>query len=243
MDYQDMLAKQGAGSAHPGGFAATLEFLSHFPLGRKSRILEVGCGTGRTACWLAKKGCDVTAIDIRTEMLRKAQIRAEKEGVQARLMEGNACEIPFSSHEFDVVLAESVTVFTDHQRSIAEYHRVLRPGGKLYDREMLALKRHPKKVTQAIYKLYGVKKVPTLEEWLASLRNANFQEVGVWKPAAVPKDMTMAGEWAYPDSLQLTDFDLYEDPRFRQIMERNIQVMTRYAEYLGYGVFLGTKGE
>ncbi|WP_018131646.1 class I SAM-dependent methyltransferase [Effusibacillus pohliae] len=241
MNYQDMLAKQGAGSAHPGGFAATVEFLSHFPIRRGSRVLEVGCGTGRTACYLAGKGCDVTAVDIRPAMLEKARKRAEFERVQVHWVEGDACALPFAANQFDVVLLESVTVFVDPERALSEYHRVLRIGGCLHDREMMAVKRFPKKVAEAIRKLYGVKWVPNLEEWLALLRQADFREVGVWKPTAVPADLAMASDWAYPDPFLQMDEDLQRDPRFRYMLERNARIMTRYAEYLGYGVFLGTK--
>lgn len=241
MNYHDMLARQGAGSAHPGGFAATLEFLSHFPIRRGSRVLEVGCGTGRTACHLARKGCEVTGLDIRPSMLAKAQKRAELEGVRVCWIEGDVCHLPFAADQFDVVMAESVTVFADAKRVLSEYNRVLRTGGSLYDREMMATKRLPRKADAAVRKLYGVRQVPSLDGWIALLRAANFQEAGVWKPTAVPPDGVMADEWAYPDPYRQIDEDVYTDPGIRYIMERNARVMARYAEYLGYGVLLGTK--
>lgn len=241
MDYQNMLARQGIGSAHPGGFAATIEFLSHFPFPRRGRILEIGCGTGRTACYLASKGYQVTAVDIRPEMLKKAQIRGEKERVHVEWVLGDACNLPFSAEQFEIIMAESVTVFTDAKLAMQEYYRVLRTGGQLYDREMMATTRHPKKVSQAIHKLYGVKQVPDLEGWLTLLRNSKFQEVGVWKPTIVPETPVMPEEWAYPDPLQQIDEDIFKDPQIRYLHERNTQLMTRYAKFLAYGVLLGQK--
>lgn len=241
MDYHDMLARQGVGSAHPGGFAATVDFLSHFPFRRGSRILEIGCGTGRTACHLARNGHKVTGIDIRPAMLEKAKKRAELEQVNVHFIQGDACQLPLESDQFDVVFAESVTVFVDAPKAFSEYYRVLRQSGSLYDREMMATTRLPSKVSQAVWKLYGARQVPLLEEWIDMLREADFQEVGVWKPTAVPEKPDMTDEWAHPDLNQQMDSDVYEDPRVRYILERNMQIMTRYAKYLGYGVLLGTK--
>lgn len=133
MDYQDLLAKQGVGSAHPGGFAATIDFLKDVSFLPGSKILEVGCGTGRTACYLAGQGYDVTALDIRPAMLRKARFRAQRQRVFVRWVEGDACDLPFPANQFDILLLESVTVFVDAKRALPEYRRVLRPGGRLYD--------------------------------------------------------------------------------------------------------------
>ena len=68
----DMLAKLGVGNAHPGGFGETIEQLKNYPIEKGKRVLEVGCGTGRTACFLAEQGCEVTAVDIRPEIIAKA---------------------------------------------------------------------------------------------------------------------------------------------------------------------------
>lgn len=243
MDYHDMLVRQGVGSAHPGGFAATVDFLSHFPFPRGSRILEVGCGTGRTACHLAKSGHEVTGVDIRPAMLEKAEKRAELEHLDVRFVQGDACRLPFESGQFDVVFVESVTVFVDASQALSEYYRVLGPTGALCDREMMATTRLPSKVSQAVWKLYGAKQVPRLEEWIAMLREANFQEVGVWKPTAVPEKPDMTDEWAHPDPYQQMDADVYQDPRIRYILERNVRLMTRYGKYLGYGVLIGRKSQ
>ncbi|GAE08518.1 ubiquinone/menaquinone biosynthesis methyltransferase UbiE [Paenibacillus sp. JCM 10914] len=75
MNYINMLSKLGMGSAHPGGFEATLRMLKNYPIQSNSRILEVGCGTGRTSCHLAGLGYEVTAVDLNENMIKKARKR------------------------------------------------------------------------------------------------------------------------------------------------------------------------
>lgn len=65
MNYHEMIAAMGEGAAHPGGYKGTLAFLDGVDIPPGLRVLEVGCGTGRTACLLAQKGAKVTAMDRR----------------------------------------------------------------------------------------------------------------------------------------------------------------------------------
>lgn len=240
MDYHDMLAHLGVGSAHPGGFAATINFLSHYPIASGSKVLEVGCGTGRTSCYLAKEGAEVTGLDVRPKMLEKAKLRAEKEGVKIDWVEGDIHRLPFDSGSFDAVFAESVTVFGDIEKVLKEYNRVLTPDGELFDREMAAMKPVPKEMQKAIQDLYGVKKMPSITEWLDFLKKAGFQEEEVWNPTALADDIYQF--------INLEDDELLskgssedEDSQVKQISLKNSQVMKQYEEYHGYGVFMACK--
>ena len=140
MNYLDMLARLGVGNAHPGGYTATLEQLQQWPIPKSSSVLEVGCGTGITACYLAQNGLEVTGLDVRPDMLVKAKQRANELGVKVHYELGDVQCLPFDANTFDVVLAESVSIFTNTRIALSEYFRVLSPGGTLYDREMIAMR-------------------------------------------------------------------------------------------------------
>lgn len=240
MDYHDMLAHLGVGSAHPGGFAATINFLAHYPIAAGTKVLEVGCGTGRTSCYLAKEGAEVTGLDVRPKMLEKAKTRADREGVRIDWMEGDIHRLPFDSETFDVVFAESVTVFGDIEKVLKEYYRVLTPDGELFDREMAAMKPVPKGMQQAIKELYGVKKMPSVTEWLDFLKQAGFQEEEVWNPTALSDDIYQFIHLE-DDELLSEDSSGDQDSRVQQINLKNSQVMKQYEEYHGYGVFMASK--
>jgi SAM-dependent methyltransferase len=67
------------------------------------RALDVGCGEGADAIWLARRGWAVTAIDISDVAIRRAREAAELAGASVQWVFGDALETPFSAHSFDLV--------------------------------------------------------------------------------------------------------------------------------------------
>ncbi|KIL41083.1 methyltransferase type 11 [Gordoniibacillus kamchatkensis] len=240
MEYLEMLARLGVGSAHPGGFAATVAQLREHPIAPGCRILEVGCGTGRTSCYLAKLGYEVTALDLREDMLAKARRRASGEEVRVTFLQGNVEELPLPDEQYDVVMAESVTIFADVSKALREYARVLRPGGKLYDREILAARKLTSTAAQAICDFYGVKRMYAEKEWLELLGAAGFSEAKVWQPSKFPESA-----WEdivhYPDLFQETDADAYENEAVWETAKKYDELMFAYHEFFGFGLMIGSK--
>ncbi len=60
--------------------------LHRFEIGKTSLVLDLGCGTGSMTLALARRGYDMTGIDISPEMLNVARARAEKAGVSERIL-------------------------------------------------------------------------------------------------------------------------------------------------------------
>jgi len=82
MNYFELLAWLGIGSSHPGGFPATKQNLDAVQVRTEEYVLDAGCGSGLTACHLAKTvGCKIMGVDINPHIIEKARLRAEKEGV------------------------------------------------------------------------------------------------------------------------------------------------------------------
>lgn len=102
-----------------------------------SRILDIGCGAGRHAVELAKRGYAVTGVDLSTGMLAEAGRAAEAAGVEVKLVHSNAAE--FSADRlFDgaICLCEGAFCLLgteDHptERDLAilcNIHAALKPG-------------------------------------------------------------------------------------------------------------------
>lgn len=94
--------------------------------GRSYAILDAGCGTGGTTQDLAEFG-PVIGLDYSDEALGFAASRGLK-----RLVRGSVEQIPFPDRMFDVVTSFDVLyhrAVVDERAALAEFRRVLRPGG------------------------------------------------------------------------------------------------------------------
>jgi SAM-dependent methyltransferase len=97
------------------------------------RLLEVGCGIGVDSIQLAKRGFDVTAVDLTEQAIAVAKEYAARRGATIDFRVGNAEGLDFDDETFDVVYSFGVLHHTpDLQRSVEEVRRVLKPAGTAY---------------------------------------------------------------------------------------------------------------
>lgn len=113
----------GAGT----GEDARLPAVSAVVAAQPRRILEVGCGWGELAEWLARQtGAEVVATDLSPRMVELARER----GIAARVADVRA--LPFPDGSFDVIVAAWMLYHVPElDAAVAELARVLRPGGTL----------------------------------------------------------------------------------------------------------------
>jgi len=240
MQYIDALAKIGAGSAHPGGFSTTLKQLRKYPFPPASRILDIGCGTGKTACYLAAQGHVVSAIDIHERMIEKAVQRSMNEKVSVDFAVGNVNCLPFEDQRFDIVMAESVFNFTNARLSLAECFRVLRNGGFLYAREIMTSPDLPAQAALELQSFFGLEQQMTPEQWLDTIRGVGFAngelleleklQLAVSNEEAEHNDM-----FSYQDSDTLTDLSVW------QTLLRHDDLLYDNLKYLHNGLIRATK--
>jgi SAM-dependent methyltransferase len=96
------------------------------------RVLDVACGSGNAAIAAARCGCDVVGVDYVPALLERGRRRAEAEGLEIDLVEGDAESIPFPDASFDGVVSVFGAMFApDHARAASELARVCRPGGRI----------------------------------------------------------------------------------------------------------------
>ena len=103
-------------------------------LSRGERVLELGCGNGKTFAALLERGCVVTGIDISLSatVLCRSQVFTRTMGEVAV---ADACFLPFTAGTFDAVVAFHVIGHLrekDRKNAVEEIARVLRPGGTLF---------------------------------------------------------------------------------------------------------------
>jgi SAM-dependent methyltransferase len=101
---------------------------------RIGRSLEVGAGTGYFTLNLLQSNVigAATATDISDGMLKQLAATADELGVEVETVVADAEQLPFPDGSFDLVLGHAVLHHLPSlQRALAEFHRVLAPGGRM----------------------------------------------------------------------------------------------------------------
>lgn len=94
--------------------------------------LDVACGAGHTAFFLAGRQAHVFAVDINEEMLRVAQEESDRRTLSVRFLKSPANDLLFDDDNFDLVTCRLATHhFTDIEGFLREAVRVLKPAGQL----------------------------------------------------------------------------------------------------------------
>ncbi len=111
----------------PASFFARLEDMGLFAQPR--RVLDLGTGTGTLARNFARRGHEVTGLDISPDMMAQARALGEEQGVNVTYVEGRSEKIPFADASFDIVTAGQCFHWFEKGKTAAEIARVLRPQG------------------------------------------------------------------------------------------------------------------
>ncbi|PTW62850.1 methyltransferase family protein [Breoghania corrubedonensis] len=146
----------------PGGCAVTEELVNGAGFAAGDRVADIGCGQGRSVAFMAARGISAIGIDADPGPLRAARDRVPGVLVQAR---GNA--LPFGDGALDGILSECVlSVMPDQAAILAEWARVLRPGGRLALADVYA--RSPASRESACARAGGIRSAVQLQSLIAA---------------------------------------------------------------------------
>jgi SAM-dependent methyltransferase len=109
-----------------------LEFFDRLNIPSGLRLLDVGCGAGQLTLPAARKGIQVTGLDLAANLVQQARTKAAEEGLTIQVDEGDAEDLPYPDASFDVVMSLIGSMFAPRPELVAsEMCRVCRPGGKI----------------------------------------------------------------------------------------------------------------
>jgi 2-polyprenyl-3-methyl-5-hydroxy-6-metoxy-1,4-benzoquinol methylase len=105
-------------------------------LGPTDKVLDVGCGSGGPAAFMAREvGCRVTGVDFNESGIRAALTLVKATGMQNQIDFRHADvreRLPFSDQAFDVIVCMDVIChLLDRSSLFREWSRILRPGGRI----------------------------------------------------------------------------------------------------------------
>jgi ubiquinone/menaquinone biosynthesis C-methylase UbiE len=109
-----------------------------------SSVLEIGCGSGGYALYLAKTvGCSIVGLDVNAPGVHNANQLATTSGfaAPAQFQHGDASKnLPFENQTFDAVFANDVLCHIPARpKVVCEMFRVLRPGGRMLFSDALVI--------------------------------------------------------------------------------------------------------
>jgi len=246
----DIWEKLGV-TEHLGGIKATRSLVDLCGIVPGRFVLDIGCGTGYTACLLAKEyGANVMAADISPKVLEWARKRVAKEGVGAKVKttEANAEDLSFLDDSFDCVIVESVLIHCDPKKALPEIHRTLRPRGTFGANETTFLKPPPPELVQLLRGSSLGGKIGAFQEheWLEALKEAGFKDV-----SSEISRLDLRGQ--FMDHLRVDGVGRYVSALVRGLLDpsvsgpflnrRMIGAWREYRSYVGYGLYVGRKAQ
>ena len=96
------------------------------------KILDLATGTGWTSRVVARRGAEVTGVDLGADLIATAKECATAEGLKIAYEVGDAEHLPFGDSQFDAVISTCGVMFaTRPEAAAAELARICRPGGRI----------------------------------------------------------------------------------------------------------------
>ena len=127
--YQEAWESLYSGQSRPWRGVADIAWMS---VSAGDRVLDLGCGNGKTSAALIERGADVTGIDFSPSAVESCKRIFGEKGT---FLEADVRSLPFADGSFDIVVSVHVIEHvpeSDISKASEEIVRVLRTGGTLY---------------------------------------------------------------------------------------------------------------
>jgi demethylmenaquinone methyltransferase / 2-methoxy-6-polyprenyl-1,4-benzoquinol methylase len=139
---------------------------------KAQRILDVATGTADLAISLkrALPHAEVIGVDFAEPMLRVGRKKVARLGLILPLLQGDGLNLNYPDNSFDVLtIAYGIRNFSDRQRGLEEFQRVLKPGGCLV---ILEFPPPPKNLFGRLFRLYFLGLSPYIAGLFSGRREA-----------------------------------------------------------------------
>lgn len=239
-EYFSELKRQGPGS--PKETMRALSFVGN--LSNKTRIADLGCGTGAQTMVLAQNTeATITALDLYAGSIDKLNATAQKLCLQNKVkgIVGSMDDLPFQNDEFDLIWSEGVIANVGFEKGLNHWKKFLKKDGYV---------------------------AVTYESWFTNERPAEIEK---WWMDAVPEISTIAhnisimqktgyipvAAFTLPESCWIDNYFIPQKARQKEFlkkhagnkavenlisfMRREADLYSKYKQYYGYVFYIGKK--
>ena len=180
----NFLARLGKTRLRPGGRKATEWLIASGDFNKEKKVLEVACNMCTTAIGLAKQyGCQIEGVDIDENALEKARANIAANNLQDKIhvQRANAMKLPFEDNTFDIVINEAMLTMLPVEakmKAVAEYFRVLKPGGFLLTHDVMLVGEDHKTILENMRNAINVTVTPlTKDGWKQVFLDSGFRNI------------------------------------------------------------------
>lgn len=239
-EYFSKLERQG-----PGSPEVTLKALSFINgLTEKSKIADLGCGTGGQTMILAQNTpCKITGIDLCQEFINQLDEKARSKNLRDRIkgIVGSMDNLPFSSGELDLIWSEGAIGNIGFEKGLNYWNRFLKKGGYVaVSYESWFTDERPAEIEK--WWMDAVPEIATIGKNVSIMQKAGY----------VPVALFTVPEYCWTDNFYLPQKARQEEflkkyagnktvEDFISLMRREAELYSKYKQYYGYIFYIGRK--
>jgi len=249
-DIFDFMAKHvGLTVIHPGGLKATHQLTTFLNINRDTKVIDIACGKGTTAFYLAEKyDCNVIGIDISEELIEEAKCLKKKKGLDKKVIFeiGDAMQLPFGDNEFDVAISQAMLILVEDKiATIKETNRVIKNGGRAGWLELSWREKINQDFLEKVSKVlcaYCMTNVNTYDEWEEIFKKAGINNISVIKGDNFRGSyIERLRDEGFVNTFKII-YNTMKNKEIRQRMNVMNKFFKEHEEYFGYGIYYYQKG-
>ncbi len=228
----------------PGSSEETLKALSFIEgLTEKSKIADIGCGTGGQTMVLAQNtSCEIIGIDACLDFINQFNKNTQTRNFQSRLkgIIGDMKNLPFQDEELDLIWSEGAIYNIGFERGLKEWQRFLKPGGFIAVTENTWFtEKRPAEIEQFWQKAYP--EIDTIPNKVAQLQKAGYLPIATY----VLPESIWTDYYAWQTIRRESFLEKYKGNKtaeeFIGYQRYEAELYNKYKKYYGYVFYIGRK--
>lgn len=243
-----MASHVGLTVIHPGGLEATSNLAASCRIDSSNRVIDIACGKGTTAVYLAERlGCRVVGVDISERLIEQAKSLARRRGLtdKVEFRVGDALDLPFGKDEFDAAVSQAMLVLVrDKQKAVEEAVRVTRDGRRVGWLELSWRKPPTEQFMGDVSNVlcaYCMKNVETLDGWQKLLERGGVTDLETQSFTLRTGGMTaMLADEGAVNACRIV-YRYLTNGRIRNRMRTMNRFFSEHSDIFGYGIYVGSK--